>query len=130
MPYVIPYNPKLKKIAQQLRNESTIAEIILWKHLKRKQLLGFDFNRQKPLGDYIVDFFSSKLKLAIEIDGESHEMKGNYDEKRERNLHILGINILRFTNIQIKSNIDGVIKVIKDWIIVHKNTPPFRHPSL
>ncbi|QQG44351.1 MAG: DUF559 domain-containing protein [Candidatus Roizmanbacteria bacterium] len=122
MSYTIPYNPKLKKIASHLRKNSTVAEIILWKRLKNKQVLGIDFNRQKPLGNYIVDFYNNLLKLAIEIDGDSHELKGNYDEKRQDQLYKLGINILRFTNDQVKNDMDGVIVVIKNWITMHKTS--------
>jgi very-short-patch-repair endonuclease len=66
------YSPHLRTIAQNLRRNSTRSEIILWKHLKGKKVLGFDFNRQKPVGKYIVDFYCSRLKLAIEVDGYTH----------------------------------------------------------
>jgi len=69
---LIPYNPKLKQLARKLRNKSTKSEVLLWNYLKGKQIKGFDFHRQKPIGNYIVDFYCSELLLAIEIDGESH----------------------------------------------------------
>lgn len=124
MSYIIPYNPKLKKTSKELRNKSTKAEVLLWKYLKRKQILGITFYRQRPLGNYIVDFYSSNLKLAIEIDGESHELKDNYDEKRQEDLYRLGINILRFNNEQVKKDINGTILVIKKWIIENKIPRP------
>ncbi|MEX0360394.1 MAG: endonuclease domain-containing protein, partial [Allomuricauda sp.] len=62
---IIPYNPKLKELARQLRNNSTKAEIILWQKLKRKQLHGYDFHRQKPIDNYILDFFCHELMLGI-----------------------------------------------------------------
>ncbi len=65
----IHYNPKLKDKARELRNNSTLSEILLWKKLKKKQMLGFQFYRQKPIDNYIVDFFSYTLRLVIEIDG-------------------------------------------------------------
>lgn len=71
---IIPYNPALKEKARELRNNSTISEIFLWQFLKGKQMLGYDFHRQKPLDEYIVDFFCNELMLAIEIDGESHSV--------------------------------------------------------
>ena len=76
---IIPYDPKLKQLARELRNKSTLAEVLLWKHLKGKQIQGYDFHRQKPLDQYIVDFFCSELMLAIEIDGDSHDYKERED---------------------------------------------------
>ena len=64
---IIPYNPALKEKARELRNNSTKTEIMLWMYLKGKQMKGYDFHRQKPLDEYIVDFFCNELLLAIEI---------------------------------------------------------------
>ena len=69
---IIPYDPKLKEITKKQRNTSTLSEILLWKQLKGKQMVGYDFHRQKPLDKYIVDFFCNELLLAIEIAGRSH----------------------------------------------------------
>ncbi|MFD2603727.1 endonuclease domain-containing protein [Flavobacterium suzhouense] len=66
---IIPYNPNLKELARQLRNGSTKAEIVLWQKLKRKQMYGYDFDRQKPVDNYILDFFCHDLMLGIEVDG-------------------------------------------------------------
>ena len=79
---IIPYNPKLKEFARKLRNDSTFSEILLWSYLKKKQMRGFDFDRQKPIDSYIVDFYSKDLMLAIEIDGESHYGNEKRDEER------------------------------------------------
>jgi len=72
---IIPYNPKLKNLARQLRNNSTLAEVLLWRELKGEKILGFDFHRQKPIDEYIVDFLCSELSLVIEIDEVSHEFQ-------------------------------------------------------
>ena len=69
---IIPYNPKLKEFAKDLRNNSTQAEIKLWMHLRNKQINGFDFHRQKPIDEYILDFFCYELMLGIEVDGYTH----------------------------------------------------------
>ena len=69
---IIPYNPKLKAFARNLRNDSTYTEILLWNYLKGKQMRGFDFDRQRPIDNFIVDFYCKDLQLAIEVDGESH----------------------------------------------------------
>ena len=66
---IIPYKPALKEIARGLRNHSTLGEVLLWKKLRNKQMLGYDFHRQKPLDQFIVDFYCHELNLAIEIDG-------------------------------------------------------------
>ncbi len=65
----IRYNPKLKALARELRKNSTLSEVLLWNHLKGGQMKGYQFMRQKPIDDYIVDFYCSKLTLIIEIDG-------------------------------------------------------------
>lgn len=68
----IYYNPKLIPLARKLRNNSTRSEILLWEELKNRKMLGYRFLRQKPIEEFIVDFFNNKLKLVIEIDGDSH----------------------------------------------------------
>lgn len=114
---IIAYNPKLKEFAGNLRNNSTLSEILLWKKLKGKQLRGYDFHRQKPLNNYIVDFFCNELMLAIEIDGRSHEYKILKDQERQNKLETLGIHFLRFTDYEVKRVVDDVIKVIEAKII-------------
>ena len=79
---IITYNPKLKEYARQLRNNSTLSEVLLWQKIKNKAL-GVQFHRQVPLKEYIVDFYCHELMLAIEIDGDSHLYKYNYDKKRQ-----------------------------------------------
>jgi len=73
----ISYHPKLKELARKLRNNSTKSEIKLWQYLKSKRMMGYDFHRQKPIDNYIVDFFCNKLQLAIELDGYTHTFKKN-----------------------------------------------------
>ena len=78
----VRYNPKLKELARQLRRKITLSEMLLWKELKGKQMMGFDFHRQKPISEYIVDFYCPMLNLAIEIDGDSHMFKKDKDGER------------------------------------------------
>ena len=113
---IIPYNPKLKQIARNLRNHSTFSEILLWNELKGKKVRGFDFHRQRPIHQYIVDFFCSELFLAIEIDGSSHEGRSEYDEERQKELEALGVRFLRFSDSDVKQNLSGVVETIQDWI--------------
>ena len=115
---IIHYDPKLKILARKLRNESTYSEILLWKYLKRKQIYGYDFHRQKPIEKYIVDFFCYKLMLAIEIDGNSHDDEERYkaDIIRQKVIENLGIRFLRYSDLEVKSNVEGVVEDIKNWI--------------
>jgi very-short-patch-repair endonuclease len=96
------YNSKLKKLAQQLRKTSTLGEILLWQKLKGRQMHGYQFFRQKPIANFVVDFFSKELKLIIEIEGHSHEGKFLKDEVRQKKLEALGFTVLRFSESQIK----------------------------
>jgi very-short-patch-repair endonuclease len=114
----IHYNPKLKDLARRLRNNSTKAEIKLWSYLKRKQLMGYDFDRQKPVNNYIVDFFSNKLMLAIELDGYTHSFEEIHekDKLKEERLRAFGITVLRFTDDDIMNNIENVLGIIGNFI--------------
>lgn len=119
---IIPYNPKLKEIARQLRNNSTLSEVLLWLELKGKKMRGHDFHRQKPIDNYIVDFFCHELMLVIEIDGISHtwEEVAINDEVRQRKIESLGIQFLRFDDKEIKQNMSFVLNTIHDWIVEYE----------
>lgn len=123
---IIPYNPKLKELARQLRNNSTKAEIILWQKLKRKQLYGYDFHRQKPIDNYILDFFCHELMLGIEVDGYSHQLVEVFkkDKVKESVLLKLGISLLRFSDEQVLKDMDNVLRAIEDYIHNHEKTHP------
>jgi len=113
---IIPYNPKLKEYARKLRKNSTFTEIMLWNYLKGKQMKGYDFDRQRPIDNYIVDFYCKDLQLAIEVDGESHYGNEKADKKRENKLNRLGVTILRFDDMEIIYELDEVLKKIELWI--------------
>lgn len=87
---IIPYDPKLKELARQLRKNSTLSEILLWQKIKNRTY-GVQFHRQVPLLDYIVDFYCHELMLAIEVDGNSHDHKYEYDCKRQHRLEKEGV---------------------------------------
>lgn len=130
---IIPYNPKLKILAKNLRNKSTLSEVLLWKYLKGKQMKGYDFHRQKPIDNYIVDFYCPDLQLAIEIDGSTHdETKIDYDNYRQKRLESLGVKFLRFRDHNIKHNIEAVLMRICDWIETQERqnkNPPLVPPG-
>ena len=90
----------LKKIRKQLRNNLTPAEAGLWRYLKNSQLKGRKFRRQHSIGDYIIDFYCPKEKLAIELDGEVHQYDkvNRSDREKEKYLQRLDIQLLRFEN--------------------------------
>jgi very-short-patch-repair endonuclease len=113
---IFPYNPVLKELARQLRKNSTLSEILLWRHLKGKQIQGYDFDRQRPIDNFIVDFFCNELMLAIEVDGETHNYKMGKDIERQGRIEGLGVSFLRFTDEEVKQNIEGVVDVIEKWI--------------
>ena len=121
---MLPYHDNLKQLSRQLRNNMTDAERYLWKRIRMKQLKGCQFYRQKPIGDYIVDFFCPRAKLAIEIDGSQHSSSEatEYGRMRDEYLMSLGLKVLRFNNNEIMKNIEGVVERIMEEIPL---SPPF-----
>ncbi|TKJ42402.1 hypothetical protein CEE37_01595 [candidate division LCP-89 bacterium B3_LCP] len=111
---MIYYNPKLKLLARELRINATDAEKRLWNRIRRKQLKDTQFYRQRVIGNYIVDFYCPKAKIIIELDGEQHfTPQGKIkDLKRDSYLNELGFQVLRFSNLEVMNNIDGVLQVI------------------
>ena len=101
----------------------TLSEVLLWNELKNKNILGYDFDRQRPIGNFIVDFYCKDLALAIEIDGDTHIYRYDYDEERQRELEKLGVHFLRFDDIEVKKSMTNVLKVIINWIEQHQPTP-------
>ena len=120
----IPYKPHLKQLARQLRNSSTLGEVLLWKELKGGSFHGLDFHRQKPLDCFIVDFYCPELQLAIEIDGDSHDYAFEQDCARQARLEQLGVQFLRFTDRQVKREMPNVLREIEQWVIERSRTHP------
>ena len=125
------YNKKyLENKRKKLRNNSTPAEVFLWKHLKQKQISGKKFRRQHSIGNYIVDFYCPEERLVIELDGEVHfeEETMKYDEERSKYLNELNIKVLRFENQQILNNLESVLNKISSVINkdenLNKKSPP------
>ena len=113
---VIPYNPKLVPLARKLRNKSTLSEVLLWKRLRNKQLMGYDFDRQKPIGNYIVDFYCKELMLAIEIDGNSHDLKPEEDARRQKEIEQFGVTVIRFDDGAVRRHMIQVLEELQ-WQI-------------
>ncbi len=122
---IIPYQPHLKEVARKLRKNMTLSEALLWNKLKRKQMLGYDFDRQRPINRYVVDFYCKTLFLAIEIDGESHNLDGRdlKDARRQRRLESLGVRFLRFQSREVVEDMDSVLLRIEAWLERHAGGP-------
>ena len=103
----------------------TLSEVLLWNELKQKKMLGCDFDRQRPIDNYIVDFYCKDLQLAIEIDGASHDFEEVYlsDKNRQQKLESLGVNILRFDDLEVKKDMINVLRTIETWIVHRLPTP-------
>ena len=109
--HFLPYNKTLKEFSRDLRSHSTLSEILLWQKLRAGQFRGYDFNRQKPLGNYIVDFYCRKTNLVIEVDGGSHDYEEAVveDRKRQQILEELGVSFLRFSDWEVKNEMSFVL---------------------
>ena len=132
MPKNLPYNPSLKPLARSLSKNSTLSEVLLWLKLKNRNIKDLDFDRQRIIGDYIVDFYCPSIGLVIEIDGSSHLFKYEDDIKREEYLVSLGLKVLRFDDLDVKQNMEGVLGRIKD-VVEEMNvstTPSATRPPL
>ncbi|MGZ8945646.1 MAG: endonuclease domain-containing protein [Methylococcaceae bacterium] len=108
------YNNHLKQNSRTLRSNMTDAEELLWSRLRRKQLLNAQFYRQKPLANFIVDFYCAKANLVIELDGSQHYSEEGKiaDQQRDAILNNMGILVLRFNNLQVLNELDAVMTVI------------------
>lgn len=114
---IIPYNPRLKQRARELRNNSTLGEVLLWKKIKKRKL-GFQFHRQVPINHFIVDFYCHELQLAIEVDGSIHDnpKQKAKDIERQYRLEQLGVRFIRITDKDVKKNMDAVIQFLSNRI--------------
>ena len=115
---MLEYNKKHKQVSRQLRNNMTNAEQLLWSRLRRKQLLNVQFYRQKPLGNFIVDFYAPAARLVIEVDGGQHlepECRRK-DLLRDRYLTGEGLEVLRFDNLQVLRETDAVVEQVMQRI--------------
>lgn len=111
------YNKNLKPFARNLRNNSTKTEIHLWVEiLRNKKLLGYSFLRQRPIGNYIADFFCKELKLLIEVDGGIHIMRREADKRRDEELQKLGYTTIRLSNSEVIFNTFETRLLLENWI--------------
>jgi len=109
-------SPDIFRFAHWLRNNMTQAETLLWTELRNNQM-GIRFKAQHPMMNYIVDFYSYKLKLVIELDGPIHNFKISYDTERKQNIENAGNSIIRFPNEQVINNLNEVLDTIRFKIV-------------
>jgi very-short-patch-repair endonuclease len=119
----LPYNIKLKTRARELRQAENLSEILFWKQLTKNQFYKIDFDRQRIIGNYIVDFYVKKLGLVVEIDGSSHDNKEEYDKVREEYLLSLGLKVYRIPVVEVLQNIKGVMRKLEEFIIKNYGEP-------
>ena len=105
----IPYNKKLIPLARENRKNPTAAESKMWNEvLRMRHFADYKFSRQKPIANYIADFYCAELHLVIEIDGDSHADAAEHDEMRTMALSDLGITVVRYSNAEVLKNLAGV----------------------
>ncbi len=138
----LPFNAELKERAKELRKAGNLSEVLLWNQVKNRQLLGLDFDRQKIIGNYIVDFYCKNLGVVVEIDGVSHDGKVEYDLERDAYLRGLGLKVIHISDLDVKKNLEGVIEFLKDELNTpsanadtplqegNKHPVPLGHPSI
>lgn len=106
------YNKSLNNFARANRRAGILSEVLLWNELKRSAL-GVKFTKQKPIGNYIADFYCKELKLVIEIDGCSHDDKYEYDNARDEYMRSVGITVLRIEDKDVKKDMGAVLEWIR-----------------
>ncbi|MBP7172590.1 MAG: DUF559 domain-containing protein [Cloacibacterium sp.] len=114
---VLPKNKDLLLRARSLRKGYILSEVIFWKQVRNDEFHGIDFDRQRIIGNYIVDFYIKSLGVVIEIDGTSHELKDKYDEKRQKSLESLGLIVYRISDYRVKNDLANVMQELESFIV-------------
>lgn len=129
----LPHNPSLKTRAKALRKAGNFSEVVFWKEVRNKSFWNIDFDRQRIIGNYIVDFYVKALGLVVEIDGEIHNSQEDYDEKREMYLKNLDLKVFRISTSKILYDVENGMKDLEQFIITEfkykENHPAQGHPS-
>ena len=123
----LPFNTELKERARELRKAGNLSEVLFWNQVKNKQFLGIDFDRQKIIGNYIVDFYCKNLGVVVEIDGISHDGKIEYDKQRDDYLKSVGLKVIHILDSDVKNNLSGTIEFLKREL---EHPVPSGHPSI
>lgn len=113
----LPTDPRLKTRTRSLRKGYVLSETIFWLQVKTKKFHGIDFDRQRIIGRYIVDFYVKSLGLVVEIDGTSHIGKEDYDARRDKYLESLGLKVYHISDLRVKIDLENVLKELEKFII-------------
>jgi len=113
----LPKNKDLVCFSKKNRHAGILSEVLFWQQVHRGKFYGINFNRQKIIGNYIVDFYVPSLSLVIEIDGWSHKYKEEYDFQRDNYLKTFGLKIYKIADIEVKRNLSWVMNSLRDFII-------------
>lgn len=115
----LPYNPDLKILVRGKRKAGILSEVLFWKQVRARTFHNIDFDRQRIIGNYIVDFYVKTLGLIVEIDDSSHDEKQIYDALRQEYLESLNLKVFRITDFDIKHNLSIIMKDLENFIISH-----------
>ena len=113
----LPYNPKLIPLTREKRKAGILSEVLFWKMVRNRSFHRIDFDRQRIIGNYILDFYVKTLGLVVEIDGKSHEQKEEYDEVRRKFLENQGLKVFCVSDTDIKRNLAQVMQDLESFII-------------
>jgi very-short-patch-repair endonuclease len=125
----LPCNPQLKERAKALRKAGNLPEVLFWQQVNKGKFHHIDFDRQRIIGNYIVDFYVKRLGLVVEIDGIIHNFQHVYDQEREAYLRSLGLRVYRISATDVLKRIEGVMIGLEDFIIEKYGLPSFPTPS-
>jgi len=119
----LPKNRDLNYFSKKNRRAGILAEVLFWQQVHKGKFYGINFNRQKIIGNYIVDFYVPSLSLVIEIDGSSHHYKEEYDHERESFFNLLGLNVFKVSDMDVKMNLSRILYNLRDFIIQEYGFP-------
>jgi very-short-patch-repair endonuclease len=117
--------PETLAATKILRENMTTCEKLLWERLKLKQICGLRFRRQHPIDFFIADFYCHEARLVIEIDGDIHNQKKEYDDGRSAEMEKYSIKVIRFTNSDVENKIEEVVKGIENEVKKRIQSPPW-----
>lgn len=113
----LPYNPALNRLTKGKRKEGILSEVLFWQQVHKRKFYKIDFDRQRIIGHYIVDFYVKTLGLVVENDGSSHDDKVEYDTKRQTYLENLGLKVFIIQDIDVKKNLSFVMIELEKYIV-------------
>ncbi|MDP2067540.1 MAG: endonuclease domain-containing protein [Lutibacter sp.] len=122
----LPFNPALSRLTKGKRKEGILSEVLFWQQVHKRKFHKIDFDRQRIIGNYIVDFYVKTLGLVVEIDGNSHDNKAEYDAKRQLYLENLGLKVYRIQDIDVKKNLSFVMLGLEEYIVEEYGEKPPR----